>query len=202
MKSPTVFVVDDDEAVRDSIEELASSVGLAVETFEFAQDFLDRYDAEQPGCLVLDLRMANMSGLALQEKLNARGARIPIVFISGHGDITDAVKALRGGAIDFVQKPYRDQQLLESINEALMRDAADRRPENGRSEFDVRLETLSEREREVMEWVLKGESSKSIARILGISHRTVELHRGHILGKLQVHSVAELIRLALSRRET
>ena len=198
MKKPTVFIVDDDEAVRDSIAELVMSVGLPAVSFELAQDFLASFDPEQPGCLVLDLRMANMSGLVLQEKLNAIDGRMPIIFISGHGDITDAVKALRRGAIDFVQKPYRDQQLLDSINEALLRDAEMRRSGNG--VLAERMATLSEREREVMDWVVKGESSKSIGRILGISHRTVELYRSHILSKMKVRSVAELIRLALEHR--
>ena len=202
MKTPTVFIVDDDEAVRDSIAELVSSVGLPAFTFASAQEFLDGFDAEQPGCLVLDLRMAHMSGLALQERLEALGARIPIVFISAHGDITDAVKALRAGAVDFVQKPYREQQLLDSINEALHRDADARQGDNSHVRFAARFATLSERELEVMDLVVKGESSKGIARALGISHRTVELHRGHILAKLEVRSVAELIRMAVEHRGT
>ena len=125
MTEPTVFIVDDDEAVRDSIAELVSSVGLSSAAFGSAQEFLNSYDPERSGCLMLDVRMAHMSGLALQERLQEMGATIPIVFISGHGDIPVAIKAIKAGAVDFVQKPYRDQQLLESINEALERDARD-----------------------------------------------------------------------------
>ena len=123
MAVPTVFVIDDDEAYRDSVRELLSSVGLATETFSSALAFLEAFDAARPGCLVLDVRMARMSGLALQERLAATGARIPIVFVSGHGDIAMAVKAVRDGAVDFVQKPYREQRLLDAIDEALRRDA-------------------------------------------------------------------------------
>jgi len=126
MSEPTVFIIDDDEAYRDSVRELVNSVDLAAETFSSAQDFLVQFDASREGCLVLDVRMARMSGLALQERLTAIGARIPIVFISGHGDITMAVKAIKDGAVDFVQKPYREQQLLDAIDEALRRDATRR----------------------------------------------------------------------------
>ena len=146
--------------------------------------------------------MANMSGPALQERLNALGASIPIVFISGHGDIAVAVKTIKAGAVDFVQKPYREQQLLDSINEALQRDATARRTAGVHSDFAELQATLTEREREVMALVVKGLSSKVIAQTLGISYRTVELHRSHILEKLGVHSVAELIRMAFERRGT
>jgi FixJ family two-component response regulator len=200
MSEPTVFIVDDDEAVLDSIAELVSSVGLRAATFRSAQQFLDTFDRERPGCLVLDVRMAQMSGPALQEELNARGARIPIVFISGHGDIPVAIKTIKDGAVDFVQKPYRDQQLLDSINEALRRDAAAREVVSARDGFEVRLTALTEREREVLDQVVKGLSSKSIAKTLDISYRTVELHRSHIFDKLRVHSVAELVRLVVERR--
>jgi two-component system, LuxR family, response regulator FixJ len=199
---PAVFIVDDDDAVRDSIRELVGSVGLRAVTFASAQQFLDAFDPQQAGCLVLDVRMANMSGPALQEKLNALGASIPIVFISGHGDITVAVKTIKAGAVDFVQKPYREQQLLDSINEALQRDAAARRAAGVRTGFAERQATLTDREREVTALVVKGLSSKVIAQTLGISYRTVELHRSHILEKLGVRSVAELIRLALERPNT
>ncbi|SDR23404.1 two component transcriptional regulator, LuxR family [Rhizobiales bacterium GAS191] len=199
MSEPTVFIVDDDEAVLDSIAELVSSVGLRVATFRSAQEFRTSFDPEQPGCLVLDVRMAHMSGLELQHELNAIGARIPIVFISGHADIQVAIKTIKAGAVDFVQKPYREQQLLDSINDALRRDAVDRHGAYTRDGLAARLATLTQREREVMDQVVKGLSSKSIARALDISYRTVELHRSHILDKLGVHSVAELIRLVFER---
>jgi two-component system response regulator DctR len=200
MSEPTVFIVDDDEAVRDSIAELVSSIGIRAATFHSAPQFRDTFDPERPGCLVLDVRMAQMSGPTLQEELNAMGARIPIVFISGHGDIPMAIKTIKDGAIDFVQKPYRDQQLLDSINEALRRDAAAREVISARGGFAVRLAALTEREREVLDQVVKGLSSKSIARALDISYRTVELHRTHIFDKLRVHSVAELVRIVVEQR--
>jgi FixJ family two-component response regulator len=203
MSEPTVFIVDDDTAVLDSIAELVTSVGLRAATFRSAQEFRDSFKAGQPGCLVLDVRMAHTSGPALQDELNALGARIPIVFISGHGDIAMAIKTIKAGAVDFVQKPYREQQLLDSINEALRRDAAARQVNEADDDgFAERLGTLTEREREVVDHVVKGLSSKSIAMTLNISYRTVELHRGRILNKLRVHSVAELIRLVAGSTPT
>jgi FixJ family two-component response regulator len=197
---PTVFIVDDDEAVLDSVAELVSSVGLRATTFRSAQEFRDSYDPAQPGCLVLDVRMAHTSGPALQEELNTLGARIPIVFISGHGDIAVAIQTIKAGAVDFVQKPYREQQLLDSINEALRRDAVARQSAKPDDGFEERLATLTERERQVLDQVVKGLSSKAIARELNISYRTVELHRSHILEKLRVQSLAELIRLVIEQR--
>lgn len=201
MIDPTVFVVDDDKGVRNSIRELLISVGLAVETHESAMAFLEAFDPDRPGCLVLDVRMAPMSGLALEASLAAMGARLPIVFISGHGDIPMAVGAIKRGAVDFVQKPYEEQQLLDAINEALRRDAAQRAPRTGSIELATRLATLTTREREVMDLALKGNPSKAIARDLGISHRTVELHRSRLLEKLGAHSIGELQRLVF-RRDT
>lgn len=192
---PMVFIVDDDEAVRDSIYELALSVGLKAQTFRSALEYLDALDIARPGCLVLDVRMARMSGLALRDRLDALGARIPIVFISGHGDIGMAVAAVKAGAVDFVQKPYHEQQLLDAINEALARDAAARAPAAVDRDVAALLAQLTAREREVIGLALKGLSSKLIARELGISHRTVELHRSHALERLGVDSVAALMRL-------
>jgi len=198
--APTVFIVDDHAGVRDSIAELVDSVGLQHAVFESAQQFLEAFDPDARGCLVLDVRMASMSGPDLQDRLNAIGALIPIVFISGHADIDVAVKTIKAGAVDFVQKPYREQQLLDSINGALERDVEARRAPEAKDAFDRRTATLSAREREVMELVVAGQASKSIAQTLGISHRTVELHRHHIFHKLGVQSVAELVRLALQHR--
>jgi FixJ family two-component response regulator len=200
MSEPTVFIVDDDAAVLDSIAELVMSVGLRAATFRSAQEFRNSFDANQPGCLVLDVRMAHTSGLALQEELNALGARIPIVFISGHGDIAVAIKTIKAGAVDFVQKPYHEQHLLDSINEALRRDAEARQVVSGSDGFAERLATLTERERDVLHQVVQGLSSKAIAKTLDISYRTVELHRGHIMEKLHVRSAAELIRLVIEQR--
>jgi two-component system response regulator DctR len=197
MSEPTVFIVDDNAAMRDSIAELVDSVGLRHACFGSGQAFLDAFDPAAPGCLVLDVRMAHMSGPALQERLNAAGARIPIVFISAHADIDIVVRTMKGGAVDFVAKPYRDQQLLDSINEALARDAALRAQPGDQRAAAARLATLSAREREVMTLVVAGQSSKEIARTLRISHRTVELHRSHVFEKLGVRSAVELVRFAL-----
>ena len=197
MVDPTVFIVDDDAGVRKSIRELLISVGLAVETFESSQSFLDTFDAARPGCLVLDVRMARMSGLALEAKLAEMGADIPIVFISGHGDIPMAVNAIKRGAVDFVPKPYQEQHLLDAINEALRRDAQRRAAPLDASGFSERLQILTPREREVLDLALKGHSSKVIASELGISHRTVEIHRSNLLEKLGVASITELLRLNL-----
>jgi FixJ family two-component response regulator len=195
MSQPTVFVVDDDTGVRKSIRELLISVGLAVETFESAQSFLDTFDAARPGCLVLDVRMAHMSGLALEAKLAEMGADIPIVFISGHGDISMAVNAIKRGAVDFVPKPYQEQHLLDAINEALRHDEQRRSGPLDASGVTERLQMLTPREREVLDLALKGHSCKMIAHELEISHRTVERHRSRLLEKLGVASVTELLRL-------
>jgi len=199
MTTPTVFIVDDDEAFRDSVKELLSSVGLAAETFGSALEFLAAYDPARPGCLVLDVRMAHMTGPALQAKLKSMAAPIPIVFVSGHGDIATAVNAIKAGAVDFVQKTYHEQQLLDAINEALRRDAAQRASGEGSDALAERIATLTAREREVLELALKGLSSKLIAKELAISHRTVEQYRSRLLEKLGVGSMTELMRLAVDR---
>ncbi len=200
MIGPTVFIVDDDEAFRDSVKELLGSVGLACETYRSALEFIDAYDAARPGCLVLDVRMAHMSGIALQAKLKDMGAQIPVVFISGHGDIAMAVNTIKNGAVDFVQKPYREQELLDAVNEALRQDAARRAPVAEAGALAARIATLTAREREVMDLALKGYSSKLIAKELDISHRTVEQHRSRLLEKLDVSSITDLLRLTHERR--
>ena len=197
MAEPTVFIVDDDRGVRNSIRELLISVGLAAEAFDSARSFLDTFDAARPGCLVLDVRMAHMGGLALEAKLADMGAEIPIVFISGHGDISMAVNAIKRGAVDFVPKPYQEQQLLDAVNEALQRDAQRRAPALDADGFHKQLQTLTAREREVLDLALQGHSSKVIAAELGISHRTVELHRSNLLEKLGAASISELLRSKL-----
>ena len=200
MPNSTVFIVDDDKGVRNSIRELLASVGLRGEMYESAHSFLDAFDPERPGCLVLDVRMARMSGLALEAKLAEMGAHLPIVFLSGHGDIPMAVGAIKRGAVDFVQKPYQEQQLLDAINEALRRDAARRTPgPPDASAVTQRVDTLTPREREVMELALQGLPSKAIAKQLDISYRTVELHRSRLLDKLGVSSFVDLIRLTAGR---
>jgi RNA polymerase sigma factor (sigma-70 family) len=190
---PTVFVVDDDAAVRDSIAELVESVGLLAETYGSALEFLEAFEPERPGCLVLDVRMAAMSGLVLQDRLNELEARIPVIVVTGHGDIPMAVQAMRSGAVDFIQKPYREQALLDSINAALAVDAAARRSSSAADDLEQRLAALTEREREVLNQVLRGSTSKEIARELGVSPRTVEAHRHKLLRKLEIATVKELM---------
>ena len=188
----TVFVVDDDAAVRDSIMELLESVGLQAECFASAIAFLDAFQPDRAGCLVVDVRMAEMSGLALQEKLVELEIRIPIIVITGHGDVPMAVQAMKNGAVDFIQKPYREQALLDSINNALGRDGA-ARSLNGSDDIERRLDDLTEREQEVLDKTLAGMTSKEIARELDVSPRTVEAHRSNLLRKLGVGTVKELI---------
>jgi two-component system response regulator DctR len=196
----TVFIVDDDEAVRDSIQELVESVGLQAEGYESAMAFMAAFRPQRPGCLVLDVRMAEMSGLALQERLNELEAGIPVIVLTGHGDVPMAVQALRNGAMDFIQKPYREQALLDSINAALAQDIDARRSSGAAEDMEQRLSTLTEREREVLGQILSGATSKEIARELGVSPRTIEAHRKNLLRKLDTNSVKELM-LRLASRE-
>ncbi len=188
-----VFIVDDDAAVRDSIQELVESVGLRAEGYASAFAFLDDLQPLYSGCLVLDVRMAAMSGLALQERLNELGFRIPVIMLTGHGDVPMAVQAMKAGAVDFIQKPYRDQALLDSINAALVLDAAARHLSNAAESLEHQLATLTEREREVLNQTLTGSTSKEIARELSVSPRTVEAHRQNLLRKLGIGTVKELM---------
>lgn len=194
---PTVFVVDDDAAVRDSLKLLLKSVGQAVETFASAQEFLDAYKDDRPGCLVLDIRMPGMSGLELQEKLNERRSILPVIFITGHGDVPMAVEAMQAGAVDFIQKPFRDQDLLDRINQAVERDTANRADLAERNAIRRRLGTLTPREREVMDLVVRGKANKVIAGDLNLSQRTVEIHRARVMEKMQASSLAHLVRMVL-----
>ena len=199
MEEQTVFIVDDDAAVRDSIQELVESVGLRAESHSSGQAFLASYQPQRSGCLVLDVRMAGMSGLVLQEKLNELGARIPVIIITGHGDVPMAVHALKAGAVDFVQKPYRHQLLLDSINNALTMDTIARRSLDESQNHDRQLATLTKREQEVLDKLLAGNISKQVARELGISTRTVEAHRQNLLRKLGIGSVKELMLHPIAR---
>ncbi len=200
MEEPTVFIIDDDAAVRDSIQELVESVGLLAKAFASAQAFLDFYRAGLSGCLVLDVRMAGMSGLALQRKLSDLGVEIPLIFITGHSDVPMAVRALKAGAVDFIQKPYREQRLLDSINDALAADADARNSAAGTNELAQQLASLTDREREVLNRILDGDTSKQAARNMGISPRTVEAHRQNLLRKLNISSVKELMLHPLLRK--
>jgi FixJ family two-component response regulator len=198
IKEQTVFVVDDDAAVCDSIKELVESIGLRTEGYASALAFLEAFQPERPGCLVLDVRMAEMSGLVLQQRLNELGAKIPVIVLTGHGDVPMAVQAMRSGAVDFIQKPYREQTLLDSINAALSIDVAARRSRTTADEFDQSLATLTEREREVFNHLLEGRTSREIAKVLAISPRTAEAHRRNLLRKFGVGSARELMYLSAS----
>jgi FixJ family two-component response regulator len=190
----TVYVVDDDEGVRDGLSLLLSTVGQHCEMYESATDFLEDYDHGKHGCLVLDIRMPRMTGLDLQEKLIDMGSKLPIIFITGHGDIPMAVEAMRRGAVDFIRKPFREHDLLERINEALTVDDTNSREEATRRELTARLSSLTEREREIFDRVAQGDMNKVIAADLGISERTVEVHRGHVMKKLGARTLAQLVR--------
>ncbi len=193
----TVFVVDDDAAMRDSLRWLIESVGLRVEAFATADDFLARHDPERPGCLVLDVRMPGMSGLELQDELARLDVRLPAIVITGHADVPMAVRAVKGGALDFLQKPFSDQVLLDRIRQALDLDRRRRRAAAQRRDALRRRELLTAREREVMDRIVAGKSNRVIAAELGLSPKTVEVHRAHVMEKMQVATLAELIRLAV-----
>jgi two-component system, LuxR family, response regulator FixJ len=199
-KQPVVFVVDDDSGVRSSIRILLKSVGINTTAFASAREFLAAYDHSQPGCLVLDIRMPGMSGMELQLELNRLGAVIPVVFITGHGDVPMAVEAMQQGAFDFLQKPFRDQDLIHRIQEALERDAAHRDALRQRDVIRTRLESLTPREREVLELLASGKQNKVMAAELGLSQRTVEIHRANVMDKMQARSVAQLVRMLLDVR--
>ncbi len=194
---PTVFVVDDDAAVRDSVRFLLRSVGLPTQAFPSATEFLESYRTSQPGCLVLDVRMPAMSGLELQQELNLRGATIPVVFITGHGDIPMAVEAMQHGAFDFLQKPFRDQDLIDRIQKALAKDSKTRTALGEHERIRERLKALTPREREVMELMIRGKPNKIMAADLGVSQRTVEIHRARVMEKSGAGSLAQLVRMVM-----
>lgn len=196
-KPATVFVIDDDEAVRTSLRLLLKSVGLPVETFASAQEFLDQYDEDRAGCLVLDIRMPGISGLELQQHLNDRNSIMPIVFITGHGDVPMAVEAMQAGAVDFIQKPFRDQDLIDRINRALEKDSAMRGELRERDEIRRRMSQLTPREREVLDLVTQGKANKVIAGDLNVSQRTVEIHRARVMEKMGAGSLAHLVRMVI-----
>jgi FixJ family two-component response regulator len=194
---PIVFVVDDDRAMRDSLRWLLESVGLSVRTYATAAEFLDDHDPAQPGCLVLDVRMPGMSGLDLQTELAQRGAELPTIVVTGHAEVAMAVRAVKAGAIDFIEKPFSDQLLLDRVRQALEIDRQSREIRIRREEARRRLASLSAREREVLSLVAAGKANKEIAAALGLSPKTVEVHRAHVMAKMAVDSLAELIRVAL-----
>lgn len=195
---PTVFVVDDDQAVRDSLRWLLESVGHPVESFSSALEFLASYQPEQPGCLVLDVRMPGMSGLELQEALANRHFCIPILIITGHGDISMAVQAMKDGALDFIEKPFNDQLLLDRVQNAIVQDARWRQERNEKSELKERLDQLTPREKEVLQEVVAGKPNKVVAHTLGISVKTVEIHRARAMEKMQANSLPQLVAMCIA----
>jgi len=199
--APVVYVVDDDEAVRDSLKLLLESVDLPCQTFGSAMEFLESHDAEQHSCLVADIRMPGMSGLDLQAELNRRASTIPILFITGHGDVPMAVDAMKSGALDFIQKPFRDQDLLDRIHQALERDDRSREDNRETAELRGRAARLTARETEVMHRVVKGQANKVIALDLGVSQRTVEIHRARVMQKMGARSLADLVRMAAKLKD-
>ena len=192
-----VYIVDDDPDVRESLVILMETVGQAFKEYESAHAFLEDYHEGMRGCLVADIRMPRMSGLELQDKLIDAGSLLPIIFITGHGDVSLAVKAMRRGALDFIRKPFHEQNLLDRINEALDIEDGKRKVQMDKQQLLARFEGLSQRELEVLELVAQGKMSKVVADDLGISERTVEAHRSHIMQKLGIHTVAQLIRLKI-----
>jgi len=192
-ESPLVYLVDDDEAVRDSLGLLLRSVGLDCEVYASALEFLEAYDPRRHSCLVADIRMPGLSGLELQQRLNDEHADVPVIFITGHGDVPMAVNAMKSGASDFIQKPFRDQDLLDRINKALAQDRERRVWRAQERTIRERLALLTPREAEVMKRVVRGQANKVIAMDLGVSQRTVELHRARVMRKLKMRSLAELV---------
>ena len=200
-REQTVFVVDDDEGIRDGLGMLLATVGQPCEVYASATEFLAGYDPDKRGCLVLDIRMPRISGLELQEQLNERGSDLPIIFITGHGDIPMAVEAMRRGALDFIRKPFREQDLLDRINEALDVELVRRKRRIEKNELIAKIDSLTDRERVVLDGVADGHMNKVIAFDLGISERTVEVHRANAMKKLGVRTLADLIRIKLAADE-
>src|SRR6185437_13597420 len=194
---PTVFVVDDEESVRGSLRFLLRSAGLESHAFGSAPEFLAAYDPAQPGCLVLDVRMPGMNGLELQQELNLRGAVIPVIFITGHGDIPMAVEAMQHGAHDFLQKPFRDEDLIERVRRALAKDAEARAALEEHKSIRSRLDSLTPRERQVLTLMARGKPNKIIAHELSVSQRTIEIHRARVMTKSGASSLAELVRMVM-----
>jgi two-component system, LuxR family, response regulator FixJ len=195
---PTVFVVDDDPAMRQSLRWLIESVNVGVETYATAQDFLAAYDPDRPGCLVLDVRMPGMGGLDLQAELARREIEVPVIIITGYAEVPTAVRALKSGALDFIEKPFSDQLLLDRIQQAIASDRQARVRRHERAALAARVAQLTPREREVMQLVVAGSSNREIAAELGLSVKTVEVHRARVMEKMKVDSLADLVRLVLS----
>lgn len=198
----TVFIVDDDADVRLSLKMLIESVGLAAETFESAQVYLDSFDPSRPGCLILDVRMKGMSGLTLQEHLSKKPLCPPIIIITGHGDVPMAVRAVKAGASEFLEKPFNEQHLLDSIHIAIEQDAEQRGKALRLAEIQTRVDRLTDREKEVMELIVAGKLNKNIASDLNISQSTVEAHRSKVMDKMEARTLSDLMRMIISLRSS
>ena len=194
----TIFVVDDDDGMRRALGTLLGTVGYKTALFALPSQFLARFKADEPGCLILDIRMPEMSGLEVQQQLNRAGAMLPVIFITGHGDVPMAVQAMKEGAFQFIQKPFRDQELLDHINHALQFDRDNRKDLAARAEVQRRVETLTPREKQVMDLVVEGQANKVMAIDLGLSERTVEIHRAKVMEKMGARSVAHLVKMNLT----
>ncbi len=197
-QSPTVFIVDDDPAIRFAMQALMDSVDVPHEIYGSGDEFLEKVEEHRPGCLVLDIRMPGLGGLELQEELISRGSTLPIIFITGHGDVPMAVEAMQKGAVDFIQKPFRDQDLLDRVREALLTDKERRKEQEKHAEVEKRLARLTNREREVFDLVVTGKPNKVIAYELGVSQRTVEIHRARVMEKMQAKSLADLVKMHMT----
>jgi two-component system, LuxR family, response regulator FixJ len=195
---PTVYIVDDDQATRKSLRWLVETLGVPVQTFHCAVSFLDAYDPSMPGCMVLDMMMPGMSGLELQQELNARGIDIPVIVLTGYADVATAVRTLKGGAVEFLEKPFNDDVLLEQIRLALALDARRRSERGARDVVHERMLRLTPRESEILDLVVEGLSSKEIAGRLNVSFKTVEAHRAKVMRKMEAESVAQLVRMVVS----
>jgi FixJ family two-component response regulator len=195
-QQPTVFIVDDDPSIRRALVGLFESERLPSETFASAQEFLDRHDASRPGCLLLDVRMPGASGLKLQDLLTERGVRLPIIFMTAYADVPMCARAMKAGAVDFVEKPFNEQLLLEAVHRALEQDRRTRRSARVREEAQRRLRLLTRRERQVLELVVAGKTNREIAGQWGLSEKTIKIHRGRVMQKMQADSLPELVLLA------
>lgn len=200
-QEPIVYIVDDDEAIRSALRLLMKSANLRVITCASAEEFLKSYKPESPGCLVLDIRMPGISGLELQKLLSDRHIRVPVIIMSGHGDITMVVQAMKGGAADFIEKPFKNEVLLERVKQCAARDVEMRIEERQHVEAASRIASLTPREREVMQLLIQGKRNKIIASDLGISNRTVEAHRAKIMEKMHAHSLSEIVRTSFAAEE-